>query len=532
MNDPKRLVLADPLSAEGVKILEETGAIKVEDLSSLPREELKRRLSGSAGLVVRSRTLADRELIEAAEGLEVIGRAGVGTDNIDLDAATRRGVAVLNAPAGNTLSTAELTFGLLLATARGISEADRSMHELRWDRGRIRGTQLSGKTLGVVGAGRIGTEVILRARAFGMRVLVADPYLTPERIADLNVEAVELDDLMRRSDYVTLHLPLTPETTNLIDEERIGLMQPEAVLINAARGGLVDEEALVAALEEGRLRAAALDVYEVEPLPADHPLRHVPNLVLTPHLGASTPEAQREIAIEIARAMRDALLEGNLRNAVNVPSAGTADLERLRPVIDLGRRLGMVAAELSESRIERVSVRLAGQMPSGLRLVASAVAEGLLRRSLAGPLNLVNSLLLAEERGIEVVRSRVKPLAGHSAWIEVAVHGKDSERTISGSLRDDGSATLVRVDGYPVNVSPVGSLLFVWNRDVPGVIGRLGTRLGDAGVNIGEFHQSRDADSGEALAVIGLDTGLPAELLQQLMAVEDLLDVRQVDLNF
>ncbi|MEJ2482131.1 MAG: phosphoglycerate dehydrogenase [Gemmatimonadota bacterium] len=531
MSGPKRLVLADPLSDEGVKILEETGAIKVEDLSALPREELKRRLSGSAGLVVRSRTLADRELIEAAEGLEVIGRAGVGTDNIDLDAATRRGVAVLNAPAGNTLSTAELTFGLLLATARGIAEADRSMHELRWDRGRIPGSQLSGKTLGVVGAGRIGTEVILRARAFGMRVLVADPYLTPERIADLNVEAVELDDLLRRSDYVTLHLPLTEETANLIDEERIGRMQPGAVLINAARGGLVDEEALVAALEDGRLRAAALDVYEEEPLPPDHPLRQVRNLVLTPHLGASTPEAQREIAIEIAYAMRDALLEGKLRNAVNVPSAGGADLERLRPVIDLARRLGVVAAELSESRIERLSVRFAGQVPSGLRLVASAVAEGLLKRSLAGPLNLVNSLLLAEERGIEVVRSRVKPLIGHSAWIEVSVQGKEMNRTIAGSLREDGSATLVRVDGYPVNVSPVGFLLFVWNRDVPGVIGRVGTRLGDAGVNIGEFHQSRDAVSGKALAVIGTDDGLPPELLLQLRSLDDLLDVRQVDLR-
>jgi D-3-phosphoglycerate dehydrogenase len=491
---------------------------------------LKRRLAGSAGLVVRSRTKADRELIEAADGLEVIGRAGVGTDNIDLDAATRMGVAVLNAPAGNTLSTAELTFGLLLASARGIAEADRSMHENRWDRGRISGSQLSGKTLGVIGAGRIGSEVIHRARAFGMRALTYDPYLAPERIADLDVEAVSLEELLTRSDYVTLHLPLTEETTNIIDAERIALMRPEAVLINAARGGLVDETALAEALETGRIRGAALDVFEVEPLPADHPLRKVPNLVLTPHLGASTPEAQKEIAIEIAHAMRDALLNGKLRNAVNVPSAGSADLDRLRPVIDLGNRLGMLAAELSDSQIDRVGVRLAGRMPTGLRLVASAVAAGLLRRSLAGPLNLVNSLLLAEERGIEVSRSRVKPVAGHEAWIEVSVHGGESDRIIAGSLREDGSATLVRVDSYPVNVSPVGTLLFVWNRDVPGVIGRVGTRLGDAGVNIGEFHQSRDAVSGEALAVIGLDTGLSPDLIQQLADLPDVRDVRQVNL--
>jgi D-3-phosphoglycerate dehydrogenase len=253
--------------------------------------------------------------------------------------------------------------------------------------------------------------------------------------------------------------------------------------------------------------------------------------VLTPHLGASTPEAQREIAIEIAHAMRDALLEGKLRNAVNVPSAGTGDMDRLRPVIELGRRLGMLAAELSDDRPDRVSVRLAGQMPSGLRLVASAVAEGLLRRSLAVPLNLVNALLLAEERGIEIVRSRIKPVSGHEAWIEVGARGGGTERTIAGSLGEDGSATLVRVDSYPVNVSPAGSLLFVWNRDVPGVIGRVGTRLGDAGVNIGEFHQSRDADSGEALAVIGLDVGLAPELLRELLAIPDVLDVRQVELG-
>jgi len=531
MTGDKRLVLADPLSAEGMRILEESTGIAVEDLSGLSRQELTRQLPGAAGLVVRSRTLVDRELIEAATGLEVIGRAGVGTDNIDIEAATRRGVAVLNAPAGNTLSTAELTFGLLLATARGIPEADRSMHAGKWERGALRGAQLSGKTLGVVGAGRIGTEVVHRAKAFRMNVLVADPYLSPERVSDLGVESVSLDELIARSDYVTLHVPLTEESRMLMDARRIASMRPDAVLINAARGGLVDESALVAALREGKLRAAALDAYETEPLPSDHPLRSVPNLVLTPHIGASTPEAQREIALEIASAVRDALLDGDFRNAVNVPSSGTKDLGKLRPVIDLGTRLGAVAAELIDSGPDRVSVRFAGEMKRGLRLVASSVVEGLLRSTLAGPLNLVNSLLLAEDRGIEIVRSRVKPLAGHLAWIEVSVHTSTGEWTIAGALRGDGTSTLVRVGPYPVNVSPRGSLLFVWNRDVPGVIGRVGTLLGDAGMNIGEFHQSRDAESGESLSVIGLDAGLSPEVRQELARLTDVLDVRQVSLG-
>jgi len=256
MNSAKRIVLADPLAAEGVAILEEASGIIVEDLSGLSRDELEQRVPGSAGLVVRSRTLVDRSLIEMATGLEVIGRAGVGTDNIDLAAATRRGVAVLNAPAGNTLSTAELTFGLLLAAARGIPMADRSMREGRWERGVVRGAQLSGKTLGVIGAGRIGTEVVHRAKAFGMKVLVTDPYLSPDRVSDLGVESVDLDDLIVRSDYVTLHVPLTDDSRMLMDAPRIASMRKDAVLINAARGGLVDETALAEALHSGHLRAA------------------------------------------------------------------------------------------------------------------------------------------------------------------------------------------------------------------------------------------------------------------------------------
>ncbi len=310
----KRLVLADPLSDEGLAILNESDGLHVDDYSGRSRDELLAGLGGCSGLIVRSATMADAELLEHADSLEVIGRAGVGLDNIDLEAATRRGIAILNAPAGNSVSTAELAFALLLSAARGIPAAAASMREGRWDRKSINGAQLAGKTLGVVGAGRIGTEVIRRAKAFGLRVVVTDPYLTERRAADLSVEALPLESLLETSDFVTLHVPLGDSTRGLIGAAEIARMRPTAILINAARGGIVDETALAAALREGTLRGAALDVYEQEPLPADHPLRDTPNLVMTPHLGASTPEAQREVAIEIAYAVRDALLQGDLRS--------------------------------------------------------------------------------------------------------------------------------------------------------------------------------------------------------------------------
>lgn len=314
----KRLVLADPLSEEGLEILTTAEGLIVDDLSKRSRSELLESLNGTSGLIVRSATMADEELLDRASSLEVIGRAGVGLDNIDLEAATRRGIAILNAPAGNTTSTAEHTFALLLALARGIPDAAASMRVGSWERKSLKGAQLAGKTLGVVGAGRIGTEVVRRARAFGMEVLVSDPCLSAARARELGVRSVPLERLLEVSDYVTLHVPLVDDTRHLIGAAELQRMKPAAALINAARGGIVDEAALIAALEVGDIAAAALDVFENEPLPDDDPLRRCPNLIMTPHIGASTPEAQREVAIEIARAVRDALLDGDVAGAVNL----------------------------------------------------------------------------------------------------------------------------------------------------------------------------------------------------------------------
>jgi D-3-phosphoglycerate dehydrogenase len=527
----RRVVLADALLPEGTRILEAAVGLALEDRVGATRDELRESLRGAAGLIVRSGTRVDADLLEAADALEVIGRAGVGLDNIDLALATRRGVAVLNAPAGNTVSTTELAFGLLLAAARRIPAADRSVRGGAWDRRGLAGVQLCGHTLGVVGMGRIGTEMALRARAFGLSVLAYDPYVEPDRAEELGVRIVELDELLARSDFVTLHLPLTDETRGLLDAARIGRMRQGAILVNAARGGLVDEGALAGALRSGQLSAAALDVYETEPLPADHPLRDAPNLVLTPHIGASTPEAQARVAAEIAVAVRDALLEGDLRAAVNVTPLGTAERRRLQPALDLARRLGAVAAGISGGPAKRLDVRLGAREERGLRLAAAAVVTGFLRDVEDGTLNLVNALAVAEERGLEVTRSRVKPQAGHVAWVEVRVTADHGSASVAGAVRNDLTTGLVRVDGYPVNVATRGTLLFVRNRDVPGVIGHVGTRLGEAGVNIGEFHQARDTKGGEALAVINLDEELDSWTLASLRDLPDVLSAWQVRLD-
>lgn len=524
----KRLVLADPLSEEGMDILRQAGGLIVDDLSNRSRTELLEALGDTAGLIVRSATLADEELLSRATSLEVIGRAGVGLDNIDLDAATRRGIAIINAPAGNTVSTAEHAFALLLALARGIPAAAASMRAGNWERKAFKGAQLSGKTLGIVGVGRIGTEVARRARAFGMRVIVSDPFLTERRADELRVRALPLETLLDTADYVTLHLPLSDATHHLIGAEELRRMKPTACLVNAARGGIVDEAALIEALREGWIAGAALDVFETEPLPADDPLREAPNLVMTPHLGASTPEAQREVAIEIAQAVRDALLEGDLAPAVNLPSVAPEDRRRTEATLDLARRLGRLLSGLADAPTESISVRATGATGAALQLVVSAAVEGYLSRRLAGPLNLINSVVLAEERGVEVSRSRVRAEGRGRDWVEVGVTTADGRRSVAGKLTSFGEPRLLRVDAFRVEVTPQGVLLFVRNEDVPGVIGGVGTILGGAGVNIGEFHQSRDRETGEALGVVSLDVELPPDRLAALREIPGVRDVRQV----
>lgn len=527
--EPRRVVLADAISPAGVELLTGEERLAVDDLAGEPREKLKEALPGAAALIVRSGTTVDADLLDAGGALQVVGRAGVGVDNIDVEEATRRGVAVLNAPGGNTLSTAELAFGLILSAARHIPRADRHVREGGWDRGAFRGVQLHGKRLGVVGAGRIGSEVLARGRAFGMEVVAHDPYLPRERADDLGVDLLGLEELLATCDVVTLHAPLTGDTRGMIGPDELALMSRDAYLVNAARGGLVDEEALARALEAGELAGAALDVYGEEPPPGDHVLREAPNLVMTPHLGAATDEAKREVAVEIATSVRSALLDGDLHAALNAPRIEPSEKPRVEPVLGLGRRLGTLLSVLSAGNTGELRMRYGGAHEEILRPLAAMAAEGFLQPTTDRPLNRVNALYLAKERGVEVTRTRTREVADYANYVELTAVGAETEATVGGALLGDAHPRVVRIGDFHVNIVPRGAVLVIRNRDVPGVIGEVGSRLGDAGVNIAEYHQARRDVGGDALAVVTVDGAAPDEVLDAIGGLDDVASVRQVD---
>jgi len=484
------------------------------------------------GLVVRSATKVRAELLEQAPALRVVGRAGVGVDNIDLAAATGRGVAVLNAPAGNTVSAAELTMALMLSMVRRVPAADASVRVGEWARARFKCHELRGRTLGLIGAGRIGSEVALRARAFGMDVVAYDPYLTDERAQRIRVERATLDEVIARADVLSLHVPLTDDTRGMIDARALERMKPGAYVVNVARGGVVDEGALARALEEGRLAGAALDVYTTEPLPEDSPLRTAPNLVLTPHLGASTAEAQELVAHEIAEAVRAALAEGDLSRALNAPAIGAEALRLLSPLFELGRRLGRLACTLAPGGIQGVEVRYAGGSDEALRPLSQYVLMGLLENVLGTRwVNFVSAGHLAQQRGIGVARTALARRTDYTEFVEVRVTAERGPLRLAGALIGDHHARVVRVDDYHVDVVPAGTLLILRNRDVPGVIGRVGTILGDHGLNIAEYHQARRSRGGEALAAVSVDGDVDVAVRDALMALDEVSEAWVVALG-
>jgi len=532
MSDRFRILIADPIAPEGVEPLTRSGRFELIEHSGLKGDALAEALSAVDGVIVRSGTRITRDSLARAARLRVIGRAGVGVDNIDVNAATERGIAVLNAPSGNTISAAELAFALLLAIVRRVPAADASMRRGEWDRKSFNGTELYGKTLGLIGSGRIGSEVGKRARAFGMSVLAYDPFLTEERAAALEIELCTLDDLLARADVISLHVPLTEATAGMIGERQLAAMKRGSYLVNAARGGVVDEAALQRALESGHLAGAALDVFAIEPLPADHPLRTAPNVVLTPHVGAATAEAQANVAIEISEAVRAALLESDFSRAVNAPALGGEEMRRIRPLLELAERLGLVAATLPDAPIQRVEVRYAGVVDDAIRPVASAAVMGLLRNVVGrAGVNLVNAIHLAEARGMQVERVRVGPDAVHPELIEIRLRSASGESMVAGSLVSEHHPRLVRLNTFSIDVAPRGTLLIICNRDVPGVIGRVGSLLGDASVNIAEYHQARLEAGGEALATVTVDGTIEAPLMQKLQQLPDVFDVRLVELG-
>jgi D-3-phosphoglycerate dehydrogenase / 2-oxoglutarate reductase len=527
-----RVLVADKIAREGLAPLSTDSRFELIERPGLKGEELAAAVADADAVLVRSATRITRDALARATRLKVIGRAGVGVDTIDVEAATEKGVAVMNAPAGNTISAAELACALLLSLVRKVPAADRSMREGKWDRASFSGTELYRKVLGLIGAGRIGSEVARRAHAFGMRVLAYDPYLSADAARGMGVELTPLDNVLRESDAISLHVPLTEGTRGILGEAQLALLKPGCVIVNAARGGLVDETALIRRLKEGKLAGAAFDVFEQEPLPADHPLRTLPNVVLTPHLGASTEEAQLNVAIEIAEAVKLALLDGDFAGAVNAPLVGGDRLKRLRPLLDLATRLGRLAAALSDGPVSGVEVRYAGDGEDLLRPITAGAVIGLLEGAIGAPaVNVVNALHLARQRGIQVERTRVDAPSDYPNVIELRLQAGAAAVRVAGALLSEEHPRLVRIDDFQVDVSPRGQLVVLRNRDVPGVIGRVGTLLGNAGINIAGYHQSRVAAGGDALASIGVDARLPASLLDSLRALPEIRSVSMVDLG-
>ena len=527
-----RILVADKIAREGLGPLLGDPRFELVERPGLKGAELADAIAEADAVLVRSATKITREALSRATRLKVIGRAGVGVDTIDVEAATERGVAVMNAPAGNTVSAAELAFALLLALVRKVPAADRSMKAGQWDRTSFGGSELHHKVLGLVGAGRVGGEVARRARAFGMRVVAYDPFLSPEAAVELGVELAELDEVLRQADVLSLHVPLTDKTRGLLGATKLALLKRSAVIINAARGGVLDEAVLIERLRDGSLAGAALDVFDQEPLPADHPLRQLPNVVLTPHLGASTEEAQLNVAVEIAEAVRAALLEGDYSRAVNASLVGGERLLRLRPLLDLATRLGQLAAVLAGGAVSAVELRFAGEGDDLLRPLATGAVIGVLQVALGEPtVNVVNALHLARQRGIQVERTRVDTIHDFADQIDVRVTAGTRTVRVAGAILGEGHPRIVRIDDFRVNVAPRGVVLVLQNQDVPGVIGRVGTLLGDAGINIAEYHQARLSAGGLALAVISIDAPLPAPLAEALRTRPEIRALAQVEFD-
>ncbi len=522
-----KILVSDPLEATGLTMLRESG----HEVYELPGDE-KARLPEIIGeydaLVVRSGTKVTADLLRAGSRLKVVGRAGIGVDNVDIAAATELGILVVNAPTANLISATEHTFALLLAVARNLPVADGSLKDEKWNRKQYVGTELQGKTLGVIGLGRIGQQVARRAQAFDMEVVAYDPVLDPDYVRRLDIEPLALDELLKRSDMVTLHVPLTDETRNLLDADRLAAMKEGALLINCARGGVVDEAALLEALDSGRLAGAALDVFAVEP-PQDFRLARHPRVVATPHLGAQTREAQVRISTDTAR-MVLAALEGSLAvTAVNLPfrPAGTAG----EPYLRLAEKLGLLAGHQLAGSLKEVRLALWGVDEALHQPLGIAAVKGVLTRYLGEAVNYVNAEHIAHDRGLKVVRSIHSEPAGYPHLIKVQLAGDEGGIEIAGALFHDGDPRIVGFDGYQLEFRPEGKLLLLRNRDVPGVVGKLGTALGGAGVNIAEIHLSRRAGGSEAIAVVRLDQNVPADVLESLRALPEVARADQVDVG-
>ncbi len=527
------VMICDPISPKGIALLQQQPEFKVTVLEKrLAEAELLPLVGEVSAMVVRSETKVTKRVIEAAPKLRVVGRAGVGVDNVDVETATQRGIVVMNTPGGNTISTAELTFSMLMALARKIPQAHGSMKAGEWNRKEFQGVELYNKTLGVLGMGRIGSEVARRAIAFGMRVLAYDPYLSLSRAKALQVELVELDDIYARADFITVHMPMSDETRGMINAAAFAKMKKGVRVLNCARGGIIQEQDLYDAIKSGHVAGAALDVYETEPLPKEFPLRDLPQVIMTPHLGASTEEAQENVGIEVAEAITDYLVHGAVRNAVNLPNLDAKTYALVKPYLNLGEKLGRLLAQLAPKRNERLVITYgarATEMPGDP--ISRSVLKGFLELAGGKEVNQVNVRALASSLGLLVKEVKSNEETDFNEWLHVAVYSEGQEVSAGGTFFGKQShPRIVRINSLPVEVVPSGVLFLMTNKDRPGIVGYIGTLMGKYKINIANMSLSRDNKGGHALTVLNLDSVPPAELLQEIRTDPDISNVRVVKL--
>ncbi len=511
-----KVLISDELSPAAVDIFKARG-IQVDQKVGLKPEELIAIIGEYDGLAIRSATKVTPKVLEAAAKLKVVGRAGIGVDNVDIPVATARGVCVMNTPFGNSITTAEHAIAMMMALAREIPQADRSTQAGKWEKNRFMGVELYGKTLGLIGCGNIGSIVADRAQGLKMKVIGYDPFLTPERATTLGIEKVELDELLARADFITLHTPLTEQTKNILDAKTLAKAKKGVRIVNCARGGLVDEAALKDALDAGQVAGAAFDVFVTEPAKENVLFNH-PRFIATPHLGASTNEAQENVALQVAEQISDYLLTGAVTNALNMPSVSAEDAPKLRPYMKLAGQLGSFVGQLAEANLTKVTIEYEGHAATlNTRPLTAIVLEGLLRRQLSS-VNMVNAPLVAKERNIEVSEVKHDREGDYATLIRVTIHA-DKVRHLSGTLFANKNPRVVEIKGIDIDAELGPNMLYVTNEDKPGFIGRLGSLLGDAGINIATFHLGRAAKGQEAICLVEVDGPIPAEVAAKVKAI-------------
>ncbi len=525
-----KVLISDNLSESGVKIFQETPGIEVHVNTGLTPEELKGVIGQYHGLVIRSATEVTADIIEAADNLKVIGRAGIGLDNVDIPAASKRGIVVMNTPEGNTITTAEHTIAMMMALSRNIPQATSSLKGGNWEKKKLQGRELYNKTLGLIGAGKVGRIVADRAKGMKMKVIVYDPYIKPEALEKLDLEPVALEELLKRSDYITIHTPRTDETLDMINKETLSKMKTGAMLINCARGGIVNEDDLYEALESGHLGGAAFDVFATEP-PGHIKLMSLSNFICTPHLGASTREAQDNVAVDVAEQIVAYLMHGTVKNAVNVPSIGPELMNILRPYAILAEKMGSLQTQLVDSGILEVQISYSGKVTEyDVTPLTTAMLKGLLTPILRDDVNFVNASYIAAERGIKVVESKTKTSEDFASLLMLKVKSMEGVNIVSGTIFGKTMPRILRINDFYLEAVPEGHILLIHNEDIPGVIGRIGTTLGKHKVNIGRMNVGQERAKKQNVILLTTDVSVKDDILEKVRALDHVFSARRIEL--